>query len=189
MKPNYETLDDYLIDLDAIKEKVAEETKGMTAKQIGAHFARAARQLEVTTGQKLTVRRGRMASAAKRRRNQGGRGHISWPCHRPPSLPPAFLGRPRGLSVCSIPRRRATPACQVLSPNGLSHWSTGAPRPARARLPCRSPTAPSSGAAAPARDAATPGLLCPAGDDDPGSTTASSRHAGPVWPGGGLRST
>jgi len=66
MKPNYETLDDYLIVLDAIKEKVAEETKGKTAKQVKAYFARAARQLQVTTGQKLTARRGRMASAAKR---------------------------------------------------------------------------------------------------------------------------
>ena len=34
MKPKYETLDDYLDDLDAIKAKVAEETTGMTAKQV-----------------------------------------------------------------------------------------------------------------------------------------------------------
>lgn len=63
MKMNYETLDDYLDSLDAIKEKVAEETQGMTAKQVNAYFARAAMQLQKSTGQKVRVRRARTAIA------------------------------------------------------------------------------------------------------------------------------
>ena len=57
MKAKYETLDDYLDDLDAIKEKVAEKTHGMTAKQIQAYFVGSARRLQELTGQKLQVRR------------------------------------------------------------------------------------------------------------------------------------
>lgn len=57
MKAKYEILDDYLDALDAIKAKVAEETQGMSAKQVKAYFARAARRLEEVTGQKLRVRR------------------------------------------------------------------------------------------------------------------------------------
>jgi hypothetical protein len=56
MKANYETLDDYLDDLDAIKEKVAEETRGMTTKEVVAHFARAKQRLVELTGQKLRRR-------------------------------------------------------------------------------------------------------------------------------------
>jgi glycine cleavage system protein P-like pyridoxal-binding family len=67
MKTTYETLDDYLDALDAIKEQVAEETQGMTAKQVKAYFARAPQTLEQTTGQRLRVRRGgRKGSTAKR---------------------------------------------------------------------------------------------------------------------------
>ena len=55
MKAKYETLDDYLDDLDAIKEKVAEKTHGMTAKQIQAYFADSARRLQELTGQQVPV--------------------------------------------------------------------------------------------------------------------------------------
>jgi hypothetical protein len=57
MTVKYETLDEYLHDLDAIKEKVAEKTQGMTAKQVQAYFAGSARRLREATGQKLRVRR------------------------------------------------------------------------------------------------------------------------------------
>jgi hypothetical protein len=67
MKANYETLDDYLDDLDAMKEQVAEKTRGMTAQQAQAYFAGAARRLRELTGEKLRVRRGhRKASTSKR---------------------------------------------------------------------------------------------------------------------------
>jgi hypothetical protein len=57
MKAKYETLDEYLDDLDAIKEKEAENTRGMTLKQVQAYYAGAARRLRALTGQKLRVRR------------------------------------------------------------------------------------------------------------------------------------
>lgn len=67
MKMKYQTLDDYLDVLDTIKEKVAEETEGMTAKQVKAYFARAARRLEEATGETVRVRRTRRkVSSAKR---------------------------------------------------------------------------------------------------------------------------
>jgi hypothetical protein len=59
MKPKYETLDDYLNDLDAIKERVAEKTRDMTPEQVQAYFAESARRLRELTGQKLRVRRSR----------------------------------------------------------------------------------------------------------------------------------
>ena len=59
MKEKYETLDEYLDDLDAIKEKVAEKTEGMTTKQVIAYFAESARRIQERTGQKLRVRRSR----------------------------------------------------------------------------------------------------------------------------------
>jgi hypothetical protein len=66
MNVKYETLDEYLDALDAIKEKVAKETQGMTAKQVKAYFARAAQGLQQATGQKPRVRRDtRKASTAK----------------------------------------------------------------------------------------------------------------------------
>jgi hypothetical protein len=67
MKAKYETLDEYLDDLDAIKEKIADETEGMNAKQVKAYFAQAVRALEHATGQKVRVRRpGRKVKPAKR---------------------------------------------------------------------------------------------------------------------------
>jgi hypothetical protein len=67
MTGKYETLDDYLNDLDAIKEKVAERTRGMTARQVKAYFARSAQRLRELTGLKLRVRRAsRKPSPAKR---------------------------------------------------------------------------------------------------------------------------
>ncbi len=59
MKAKYETLDEYLDDLDTVKEKVAEKTRGMTTKQVKAYFADSARRLCELTGQKLRVRRAR----------------------------------------------------------------------------------------------------------------------------------
>ena len=56
MKTKYKTLDDYLDALDAIKEKVAQATQGMTTKQVKAYFARAPRRLEKATGQRVRVR-------------------------------------------------------------------------------------------------------------------------------------
>jgi hypothetical protein len=67
MKGKYQTLDDYLDDLDAIKEKVAESTRGMTIKQIKAYFAGAAQRLHELTGQKRRPRRAtHKASSTKR---------------------------------------------------------------------------------------------------------------------------
>ena len=66
MKAKYETLDEYLDDLDAIKEKVAEKTRGMTTSQVKAYFAGSARRLRELTGQQLRLRRGgRKASTAE----------------------------------------------------------------------------------------------------------------------------
>ena len=68
MKKKYETLDDeYLDDLDAIKEKIAEETSGMTPKQVLAYFNGAARRLEQKTGQRLRVRRPRRKAPTTKR--------------------------------------------------------------------------------------------------------------------------
>lgn len=58
MKTSYETLDDYLDALDAIKEKVAEETRGMAAKQVRAYFARGARKLQQATRPRKRSRAG-----------------------------------------------------------------------------------------------------------------------------------
>ena len=67
MKANYETLDEYLDDLDAIKEKVAEKTRDMTTSQVKAYFAGSARRLRELTGQPLRLRRGgRKASSVER---------------------------------------------------------------------------------------------------------------------------
>jgi hypothetical protein len=46
MKPTYETLDEYLDDLDEIKARVAEETEGMDAEQVKRYFAGARQKLE-----------------------------------------------------------------------------------------------------------------------------------------------
>jgi rRNA processing protein Krr1/Pno1 len=49
-------LDEYLADLDKIKEQIAEEIRGMTPKQVVAYFAKAQRELEQKTGRKLKLR-------------------------------------------------------------------------------------------------------------------------------------
>jgi hypothetical protein len=67
MKAKYETLDDYLDDLDAIKEQVAEATRGMSPKEVQAHFAGSARRLRELTGLKHRVPRSpRKAPPARR---------------------------------------------------------------------------------------------------------------------------
>jgi hypothetical protein len=48
VKAKFDTLDEYLDVLDAIKEKVAQHTHGMTAKQVKAYFADGARELQQT---------------------------------------------------------------------------------------------------------------------------------------------
>ena len=67
MREIYETLDQYLDDLDRIKEKVAEETRGLDASEVQAHFARSGKELERLTGKRLRVRRPRHRT---RRRNK-----------------------------------------------------------------------------------------------------------------------
>ncbi len=67
MKSEYERLDDYLDDLDAIKKIVADKTVGMTTPQVLAYFAGTAQRVHELTGQKLRVRRPkRNASTSKR---------------------------------------------------------------------------------------------------------------------------
>jgi hypothetical protein len=41
MKKTYETLDEYLDDLDQIKERIAQETEGLTPEQVKEYFAQA----------------------------------------------------------------------------------------------------------------------------------------------------
>jgi len=66
MSAKFETLDDDLDDLDAIKEKAAQRTRGMSTKQVRAHYAQSARRLRELTGLKLRVRRpARKAATAK----------------------------------------------------------------------------------------------------------------------------
>ena len=57
MTKTYKTLDEYLDDLDAIKAKSAERTRGMTPAQVRAYFAGAEKRLEEKTGVKLRLRR------------------------------------------------------------------------------------------------------------------------------------
>ncbi len=66
MKRNYETLDEYLDALDIIKHQVAQQTEGMTTKEVKAYFAGAARTLEEATGQRIRIcTRSRKISKAK----------------------------------------------------------------------------------------------------------------------------
>jgi hypothetical protein len=67
----YETLDEYLVDLDKIKEQIAERTRGMTPKQVEAYFAGAQKRLEEKTGRKLKVRTAR--PSRPRRRSAAGK--------------------------------------------------------------------------------------------------------------------
>lgn len=57
MKRTYETLDEYLDDLDKIKEGIAHETQGMDAEQVKDYFSQAHRKLEEMTGLKVRTRR------------------------------------------------------------------------------------------------------------------------------------
>ena len=57
MKRSYQTLDDYLDDLDKIKEGIAEETEGLNPEQVQAYFARARRELEKAAGRKPRPRK------------------------------------------------------------------------------------------------------------------------------------
>jgi len=57
MRELHETLDQYLDDLDRIKEQVAEETAGLDAREVQAYFAKSGKELERLTGKKLRVRR------------------------------------------------------------------------------------------------------------------------------------
>jgi hypothetical protein len=66
MREVYETLDQYLDDLDRIKEKVAEETRGLDASEVQAYFARSGKELERLTGKRLRVRRPRRRTRAKK---------------------------------------------------------------------------------------------------------------------------
>ena len=65
MKATYQTLDDYLADLDAIKAKVAENTRGMTTKEVVAYFARVKERWLQRTRQKKRRRGKRKVSPAK----------------------------------------------------------------------------------------------------------------------------
>jgi hypothetical protein len=67
MTKKYETLDEYLDDLDAIKEQIGKETEGMNAKQLRAYFARGVRELERATGIKLRLRRPRRTTSPRKR--------------------------------------------------------------------------------------------------------------------------
>ena len=57
MNKKYDTLDEYLDDLDKIKESIVDETKDMDAEQVVAYFAGARKRLEELTGKKLRVRK------------------------------------------------------------------------------------------------------------------------------------
>jgi hypothetical protein len=66
MSEPYETLDEYLDALDAIKAQVAKETHGMTVEETQAYFSNAEQRLQAATGKQLRVRRvKRRISAAK----------------------------------------------------------------------------------------------------------------------------
>jgi hypothetical protein len=69
MKAKYETLDDYLDALDAIKARVAEETEGLNAKQVKHHFSRAAHALREATGIPLRVRHNDRKAPSRTRRS------------------------------------------------------------------------------------------------------------------------
>jgi predicted transcriptional regulator len=60
----YETLDEYLDDLDKIKEAIARETEGMTSQEVVAYFNRAVKEVEEFTGKKLRVRKPKKARQA-----------------------------------------------------------------------------------------------------------------------------
>ena len=57
MKKTYETLDEYLDDLDQIKERIAVETEGLDPEQVKAYFAQARKTRKKLTRKKSTTRR------------------------------------------------------------------------------------------------------------------------------------
>ncbi len=70
MNKAYETLDEYLDDLDKIKESIAAETKGMSPSEVVAYFAQTQKKLEKITGKKLRVRK----PGRKKKATSGARG-------------------------------------------------------------------------------------------------------------------
>lgn len=66
MRGMYETFDQYLDDLDRIKERVAEQTAGLDATEVQAYFAKSGKELERLTGKKLRVRRPRRRMRARK---------------------------------------------------------------------------------------------------------------------------
>jgi predicted transcriptional regulator len=67
----YETLDEYLDDLDKIKEQIAEETKDMTARQLTTYLNGARKRVEEITRKKLRLRKDpRKRKAAVRQRSR-----------------------------------------------------------------------------------------------------------------------
>jgi hypothetical protein len=66
-RKKYETLDEYLDDLDATKEKIAEKTRGMTTKQVLAYFAGAERRLREKLARNARARRPRQKVATSKR--------------------------------------------------------------------------------------------------------------------------
>ena len=67
MTKKYETLDEYLDDLDAIKEQVAENIRDMSPEQVSAYFAGAARRLQEKIGPKRRPRRSRQRTTTAKR--------------------------------------------------------------------------------------------------------------------------
>jgi hypothetical protein len=57
MKKTYETLDEYLDDLDQVKERIAEETEGLNPEQVKAYFAQARKTRKELARKKSTPRR------------------------------------------------------------------------------------------------------------------------------------
>jgi hypothetical protein len=57
MKKTYETLDEYLDDLDQIKERIAVETEGLDPEQVKAYFAQARKTRKELARKRSTTRR------------------------------------------------------------------------------------------------------------------------------------
>ena len=62
----YETLDEYLDDLDGIKEKIAKETEGMNTAEVLAYFAKARSEAEKLLGKKTLAKSSRPKKRAAR---------------------------------------------------------------------------------------------------------------------------
>jgi hypothetical protein len=57
MNKTYETLSEYLDDLDQIKERIAAETEGLDPEQVKAYFAQARKARKKLTRKKSRTRR------------------------------------------------------------------------------------------------------------------------------------